>query len=129
LRQAAVLAQAGRFTVALSLVNEAHTTAPSIGQLAAVRARYGRYQDIDQHLTSRERVDVRWVRGELVGLVKQDRDEALAASAGLLHNFVARINSTHDPRLSDRLLQAAKDIFGEDSVARVPVAPPPAASK
>lgn len=129
LRRAATLAQAGQFTLALGLVNKAHTTAPSMGQLASVRARYTHYVAIDQYLTSRERVDVRWVRGELAGLIKQDRDEATAAAWGLLRNLVARINSTHDPRLSERLLQAAKEIFGEDSVARAPVTPPSAASK
>jgi hypothetical protein len=46
---------------------------------------------------------------------KQDPNEATAAAQGLLHNFVARIHSTHDPELSARLVQAARDIFGEQS--------------
>jgi hypothetical protein len=129
LRQAAALARTGRFAAALNSVAEAQTTAASMRRLAVVRARYVQYDAIDQHLTSRESVDVHWVRGELVRLVKQNRDEALAASEGLLRNLVVRINSTHDPRLEERLLQATKEIFGEDSVARVPVPSPAAVSK
>jgi hypothetical protein len=62
------------------------------------------------------RVDAREVRSELAGFLKQDPNEATAAAQGLLRNFVARINSTHDPELAARLLQAARDIFGEQSV-------------
>ncbi len=117
LRQAAALAQEGRFTVALDIVDKARTTAPSMAELAPVRARYSHYDALDQYLTSREHIDARRVRGELAGLLKQDRDEAAAASQGLIRNLMARINSTHDPRLSDSLLQTTKAIFGEDSVA------------
>jgi hypothetical protein len=121
LRLAASVAQEGRFAVALELVNRARTLAPSLDQVVAARTRFNRYVALDQYLTSRERVDVRSVHNDLVGLARQDQGEATAAAQGLLRNLVARINSTHDPQLHDRLLQAAKDIFGEESVTRVPV--------
>jgi serine/threonine protein kinase len=129
LRQAAPLSQEGRFTEALDFVNKARATAPWLGQLASARVRYIHYQALDQYLTGRDRIDTRQVRGDLAGFVKQDQGEAMAATQGLLHNLMARINSTPDPRLSDRLLQAAKEIFGNDSVARVSSPTSAAASK
>jgi hypothetical protein len=123
LRLAAGAAQEGRFPLALDLVNRGRGVAPFFAQLNAARTRYNRYQVIDQYLTSRERVDARDVRNELAGFAKQDRAEAAAAAHGLLRNFVARINSTHDPELAARLLQAARDIFGEQSVTTAPSQP------
>jgi serine/threonine protein kinase len=129
LHQAAALTQEGRFTEALDFVNKARTTAPWLGQLASARVRYTHYQALDQYLTSRDRIDTRRVRGDLGGLVKQHQDEAMAATQGLLHNLMARINAASDPGLSDRLLEVAKEIFGNDSVARASSPSPAAASK
>lgn len=123
LRLALLAAQEGRFTLALGLVNQGRTLAPSQEQIASARARYTRYQAIDQYLTSRERIDARSVHGELVGFARQQPAEATAAAQGLLRNLVARINSTHDPGLANRLLRAARDIFGEQSVAQIPSHP------
>lgn len=120
LRLAGSAAQEGRFPLALDFVNRGRAVAPSFDQVNAARTRYVRYQILDQYLTSRVRVDARDVRSELTGFLKQDPNEATAAAQGLLRNFVARINSTHDPELAARLLQAARDIFGEQSVASVP---------
>jgi serine/threonine protein kinase len=129
LHLATSVAQEGRFAVAVELVNRARALAPALDQVTAARTRFNRYQALDQYLTSRERLDSRSVRNELVGFGRQDQAEAAAAAQGLLRNLVVRINSTHDPQLADRLLQAAKDIFGEDSVTRVPVHPAAPASK
>jgi serine/threonine protein kinase len=123
LRLASGAAQEGRFPLALDLVNRGRGAAPFFAQLNAARTRYNRYQVIDQYLTSRERVDARDVRNELAGFARQDRAEAAAAAHGLLRNFVTRINSTHDPELAARLLQAARDIFGEQSVTTAPSQP------
>jgi len=129
LRLAASAAQEGRFPAALDLVNRGRAVAPSFAQVNAARTRYGRYQVLDQYLTSRVRLDVRDVRSELAGFLRQDPNEATAAVQGLLHNFVVRINSTHDPELAARLVQAARDIFGEQSVASAPVQPAAAGSR
>jgi serine/threonine protein kinase len=123
LRLAASAAQEGRFAAALELVNRGRAVAPSFDKVNASRTRYGRYQALDQYLTSRVRIDARAVRSELAGFLKQDQNEATAAVQGLLHNFVARINSTHDPELATRLVQVAREIFGEQSIASVPVQP------
>jgi serine/threonine protein kinase len=121
LRLAAGAAQEGRFPLALDLVNRGRAVAPSFDQINAARTRYSRYQAIDQYLTSRVRLDVRDVRSQLAVSFKQDPNEATAAARGLLRNFIARINSTHDPELAARLLQAAREIFGEQSVSSAPV--------
>jgi hypothetical protein len=120
LRLAASAAQEGRFALALDLVSRGRAVAPSFDQVNAARVRYGRYQLLDQYLTSRVRLDARDVRGQLAVLFKQAPNEATAAAQGLLRNFVARINSTHDPELAASLLQAARQIFGEQSVSSAP---------
>jgi hypothetical protein len=129
LRLASVAAKEGRFPQALDLVSHGRAVAPSLDQVGAARNRYGRYQTLDQYLTSRLRLDVRAVRSELVSLAKQDPAEAAAAAHGLLHNLIARINSTHDPELTSRLLQSTREIFGEQSVASVSAHPTAPASK
>ena len=120
LRLAASAAQEGRFTLALDLVNRGRAVAPSYDQVNGARSRYSRYLALDQYLTSRVRLDTREVRNDLAASFKQEPNEATAAAHGLLRNFVARINSTHDPELAARLLQAAREIFGEQSVSSVP---------
>ena len=121
LRLAASAAQEGRFPLALDFVTRGRAVAPTFDQINAARLRYTRYQALDQYLTSRERLDVREVRSQLAVSFKQNSSEATAAAQGLLRNFVARINSTHDPELAARLLQAAREIFGEQSVSTAPV--------
>jgi hypothetical protein len=129
LRMASVAAKEGRFPQALDLVSHGRAVAPTLDQVAAARNRYGRYQTLDQYLTSRVRLDVRAVRTELLALAKQDPVEVSAATQGLLRNLVARINSTHDPDLASRLLQATREIFGEHSVASVSAHPAEPGSK
>ena len=121
LRLAASAAQEGRFPLALDFVTRGRAVAPTFDQINAARTRYTRYQALDQYLTSRERLDVREVRSQLAVSFKQNPSEATAAAQGLLRNFVARINSTHDPELGARLLQAAREIFGAQSVSTAPV--------
>jgi serine/threonine protein kinase len=120
LRLAASAAQEGRFPLALDFVTRGRAVAPTFDQINAARTRYTRYQALDQYLTSRERLDVRDVRSQLAVSFKQNPNEATAAAQGLLRNFVARINSTHDPELAARLLQAAREIFGAQSVSTAP---------
>ena len=120
LRLAASAAQEGRFPLALDFVTRGRAVAPTFDQINAARTRYTRYQALDQYLTSRERLDVREVRSQLAVSFKQNSSEATAAAQGLLRNFVARINSTHDPELAARLLQAAREIFGAQSVSTSP---------
>ncbi len=129
LRMASIAAKEGRFPQALDLVSHGRAVAPTLDQVAAARNRYGRYQTLDQYLTSRVRLDVRAVRAELLALAKQDPVEVAAATQGLLRNLVARINSTHDPDLASRLLQATREIFGEQSVASVSAHPVEPGSK
>jgi serine/threonine protein kinase len=129
LRMASIAAKEGRFPQALDLVSHGRAVAPTLDQVAAARNRYGRYQTLDQYLTSRVRLDVRAVRTELTALAKQDPVEVAAATQGLLRNLVARINSTHDPDLASRLLQATREIFGEQSVASVSAHPVEPGSK
>jgi serine/threonine protein kinase len=129
LRIASIAAKEGRFPQALDLVSHGRAVAPTLDQVAAARNRYGRYQTLDQYLTSRVRLDVRAVRAELLALAKQDPVEVAAATQGLLRNLVARINSTHDPDLASRLLQATREIFGEQSVASVSAHPVEPGSK
>jgi serine/threonine protein kinase len=129
LRMASIAAKEGRFPQALDLVSHGRAVAPTLDQVAAARNRYGRYQTLDQYLTSRVRLDVRAVRAELLALAKQDPVEVAAATQGLLRNLVARINSTHDPDLASRLLQATREIFGEQSVASVSAHPAEPGSK
>jgi serine/threonine protein kinase len=129
LRMASIEAKEGRFPQALDLVSHGRAVAPTLDQVAAARNRYGRYQTLDQYLTSRVRLDVRAVRTELSALAKQDPVEVAAATQGLLRNLVARINSTHDPELASRLLQATREIFGEQSVASVSAHPAEPGSK
>jgi hypothetical protein len=129
LRLASAAAKEGRFPQALDFVSHGRAAAPTLDQVGAARNRYGRYQTLDQYLTSRVRLDVRAVRSELAALAKPDPAEAAAATQGLLRNLVARINSTHDPELASRLLQATRDIFGEQSVASVSVHPTAPGSK
>lgn len=129
LRMASAAAKEGRFPQALDLVSHGRAVAPTLDQVAAARNRYGRYQTLDQYLTSRVRLDVRAVRVELSALAKQDPVEVAAATQGLLRNLVARINSTHDPDLASRLLQATREIFGEQSVASVSAHPAEPGSK
>lgn len=120
LRLASGAAQEGRFPLALDLVNRGRAVAPTFAAVSAARTRYTRYQALDQYLTSKVRLDAREVRDELAGYFRQEPNEANAAAHGLLRNFVARINSTHDPELAARLLQAARDIFGEQAVTTAP---------
>ena len=129
LRMASAAAKEGRFPQALDFVSHGRAVAPTLDQVAAARNRYGRYQTLDQYLTSRVRLDVRAVRVELSALAKQDPVEVAAATQGLLRNLVARINSTHDPDLASRLLQATREIFGEQSVASVSAHPAEPGSK
>jgi hypothetical protein len=129
LRLASVAAKEGRFPQALDLVSHGRAVAPSLDQISAARNRYGRYQTLDQYLTSRVRLDARAVRNELASLAKQNPAEAAAAAQGLLRNLVARINSTHDPELASRLLQSTREIFGDQSVASVSVRPAEPVSK
>jgi non-specific serine/threonine protein kinase len=122
-------AKEGRFPQALDFVSHGRAVAPALDQVAAARNRYGRYEALDQYLTSRVRLDVRAVRSELAALGKPDPVETAAATQGLLRNLVARINSTHDPDLASRLLQATRDIFGEQSVASASAHPAAPGSK
>lgn len=123
LRLASATIKEGRFKEAINLVDRARDLDRSSDEVAAVRKRYTRYQNIDGILASRRRLDAQELRKELAELAKPDPDEAAVIMSRLARTLLTRINTTQDVEEAARLAAAARELFMPEVTPARPVAP------
>jgi serine/threonine protein kinase len=123
LRLASIAAKEGRFANAITLTNRAEEIAPSMAGISQARDRYGRYQELDQRLQSANVIDVAAVRSELERLARLDATEAAAVRQRLARTLIARIRSSNDAALAERLTNAAREIFAGEAILETLNAP------
>lgn len=116
LRLASIAAKEGRFANAITLATRAGEVAPSMTGVSQARDRYGRYQALAQRLQSANVIDVGATRGELERLVRLDAAEAAAVKQRLARSLIARIRSSDDAALAERLTNAAREIFAGEAI-------------
>jgi hypothetical protein len=123
LRLASTTIKEGRFKEAINLVDRARDLDRSSDEVAAIRKRYTRYQNIDGILASRRRIDAQELRKELAELAKPDPDEAAVIMSRLARTLLTRINTTQDVEEAARLAAAARELFMPEVTPARPVPP------
>lgn len=116
LRLASIAAKDGRYANAMTLATRAGEVAPSMSGVGEARDRFARYQSLDQRLQSASEIDVDTTRSELERLARLDAAEAAAVKQRLARNLIARIRSSSDAALAERLTNAAKKVFAGEAI-------------
>lgn len=123
LRLASTTIKEGRFKDAINLVDRARDLDRSSDEVAAVRKRYTRYQNIDGILANRRRLDAQELRAELAELAKPDPDESAVIMNRLARTLITRINTTQDVEEAARLAAAARELFMPEVIPARPADP------